>query len=100
MFSITYTFYIYHFLFNSKRIIFISYDIKKFHRSSTFADTSAILDISAIIAEISAIEDINLMANTSVSTALITVVTAVITAVITKVPCASQDALVISAVIT
>ena len=62
--------------------------------------TSSIADISAMIADISAIEGINLMANTSVSNALITVVTVVITAVITKVPCASQDALVISAVIT
>ena len=45
--------------------------------------TSSIADISAMIADISAIEGINLMANTSVSNALITVVTVVISAVIT-----------------
>ena len=49
-----------------------------------FADTSAIVYISAIIAEISTIEDIHLIANTSVSSALITVVTTV-TAVIAAV---------------
>ena len=49
-----------------------------------FTETSAIVYISAIIAEISTSEDIHLIANTSVSSALITVVTTV-TAVIAAV---------------